>query len=104
MAASALHHSARGVQYTGVGYQALLAAYGVTVSMSRTGNCWDNAVAESFFATLKTELVREARWSTRAAAASAIGHHIEGWYNRRRRHSTLDYVSPVEYEHRLTAA
>jgi putative transposase len=103
-AAGLLHHSDRGAQYTGTGYQALLAAHGVTVSMSRTGDCWDNAVAESFFATLKTELVVEARWATRAAAASAIGHYIEGGYNRRRRHSTLDYVSPVEYEQRLTAA
>jgi len=103
-AAGLLHHSDRGVQYTGTGYQALLAAHGVTVSMSRTGDCWDNAVAESFFATLKTELVAEARWSTRATAIDAIGHYIEGWYNRRRRHSTLDYVSPVEYERRLTAA
>jgi len=72
--------------------------------MSRTGDCWDNAVAESFFATLKTELVADARWATRAAAASAIGHYSEGWYNRRRRHSTLDYLSPVEYEPRLSAA
>jgi putative transposase len=103
-AAGLLHHSDRGVPYTGTAYQALLAAHGVTVSMSRTGNCWDNAVAESFFATLKTELVVEARWATRAAAATAIGHYIEGWYNRRRRHSTLDYLSPVEYEQRLTAA
>ena len=102
--AGLLHHSDRGVQYTGAGYQALLTARGVIVSMSRTGDCWDNAVVESFFATLKTELVAEARWSTRAAATDAIGHYIEGWYNRRRRHSTLDYVSPVEYELRLTAA
>jgi putative transposase len=103
-AAGLLHHSDRGVQYTGAEYQALLAAHGVSVSMSRTGDCWDNAVTESFFATLKTELVVEARWTTRATAATAIGHYIEGWYNRRRRHSTLDYVSPVEYEQRLTAA
>jgi putative transposase len=102
--AGLLHHSDRGVQYTGAGYQALLEAQGVTVSMSRTGDCWDNAVAESFFATLKTELVAEARWSTRARASEAIGHYIEGWYNRRRRHSSLNYVSPVEYELRLTAA
>lgn len=61
-------------------------------------------MAESFFATLKTELVVEARWSTRAWAAGTIGHCIEGWYDRRRRHSTHDYVSPLEYEQRLTAA
>jgi putative transposase len=99
-----LHHSDRGAHYTGAAYQARLAAHGLTVSMSRTGDCWDNAVVESFFATLKTELGRETRWPTRAAATTALGHYIEGWYNRRRRHSTLDYRSPVEHEQRLTAA
>lgn len=94
----------RGSHYTGADYQAVLAAHGLTVSMSRKGDCWDNAVAESFFATLKTELAADARWPTRAAAAAAIAHYIEGWYNRRRRHSTLDYVSPVAYELRLQAA
>jgi transposase InsO family protein len=99
-----LHHSDRGTHYTGAGYQAALAAHGLTPSMSRVGECWDNAVAESFFATLKTELVADARWPTRAAATTAIGRYIEGWYNPRRRHSTLEYVSPVEYERRLHAA
>ncbi len=99
-----VHHSDRGSHYTGADYQAILAAHGLTISMSRKGDCWDNAVAESFFATLKTELVADARWPTRAAATGALGHYIEGWYNRRRRHSTLDYVSPVEYELRLNAA
>ncbi len=61
-------------------------------------------VVESFFATLKTELVADARWTTRAAATAAIAEFIEGWYNRRRRHSTLDYLSPAEFEARLTAA
>jgi transposase InsO family protein len=99
-----VHHSDRGTHYTGAGYQAALAAQGLTPSMSRRGECWDNAVAESFFATLKTELVADARWPTRTAATTAIGRYIEGWYNTRRRHSTLDYVSPVEYEQRLHAA
>lgn len=93
-----LHHSDRGSQYACADYRELLEARGITVSMSRRGDCWDNAVVESFFATLKTELVHEARWATRAEAASAIADFIESWYNRRRRHSSLDYVSPVEYE------
>jgi putative transposase len=96
-----VHHSDRGTPYTGAGYQAALATHGLMPSMSRRGDCWDNAVAESFFATLKTELLTDARWPTRAAATAAIGGYIEGWYNSRRRHSTLDYVSPVEYEQPL---
>ncbi|MEO6057903.1 MAG: IS3 family transposase [Gemmatimonadales bacterium] len=103
-AAGLLHHSDRGSHYTGADYRAALAAAGLTVSMSRKGDCWDNAVAESFFATLKTELVADAHWTTRAVATAAVGYYIEGWYNRRRRHSTLDYVSPVEYEQRLQVA
>ena len=66
--------------------------------MSRKGNCWDNAVVESFFASLKTELAAEARWDTRREAKSAVFEWIEGWYNRERMHSTLGYTSPVEYE------
>lgn len=99
-----LHHSDRGTSYTGEAYRAALARAGVVVSMSRRGDCWDNAVVESFFATLKTELVHDARWSTRATATAALAAYLEGWYNRRRRHSTLDYLSPVEYELRLRAA
>ena len=76
--------------------------------MSRKGNCWDNAVAESFFATLKTELVHDANWSTRAEARSAIFEYLEIFYNRRRRHSSIGYVSPEEfelkYEHEKMAA
>lgn len=102
--AGLLHHSDRGTSYTGVDYQAMLAAQGIAVSMSRRGDCWDNAVLESFFATLKTELVHDARWATQAAATAALATYIEGWYNRRRRHSTLDYLSPAEYELRLRAA
>jgi transposase InsO family protein len=67
--------------------------------MSRRGNCWDNAVAESFFATLKTELVIDADWATREEARGALFRYIEMWYNRRRRHSSLGYVSPLEFEH-----
>jgi transposase InsO family protein len=98
-----LHHSDRGNHYTGTSYQRLLAAHGVTASMSRTGNCWDNAVAESFFATLKTELVADAQWRSPSDGLEALRQYIT-WYNGRRLHSTLNYESPVAYEHRLTAA
>ncbi|HWP03136.1 MAG TPA: integrase core domain-containing protein, partial [Gemmatimonadaceae bacterium] len=97
-AAGLLHHSDRGSQYACGEYRALLAQRGIAVSMSRKGDCWDNAVVESFFATLKTELVADARWATRSAATADIAHFIESWYNRQRRHSSLGYVSPVEYE------
>ncbi len=103
-AAGLLHHSDRGTPYTAAEYQAALTGAHVAVSMSRRGDCWDNAVMESFFATLKTELVHDARWPTRGAATAALATYIEGWYNRRRRHSTLDYLSPAEYELRLRAA
>jgi putative transposase len=96
-----LHHSDRGSVYASGEYRAQLDAHGITVSMSRIGNCWDNAVAESFFATLKTELVHDARWRTRAQATDAIADFIECWYNRQRRHSSLGYLSPVEYELKL---
>jgi transposase InsO family protein len=96
-----LHHSDRGVQYAALDYRELLAAYQITASMSRRANCYDNAVAESFFATLRWELLDQREWSTRAAARSAIFEYIEVWYNRQRRHSTLDYLSPSQYEQRL---
>ena len=96
--ASLLHHSDRGSQYASEEYRTLLSAYGIACSMSRRGNCWDNAVAESFFATLKTELVHDADWHTRAEARSALFEYIEVWYNRVRRHSTLGYRCPVQYE------
>lgn len=95
-----VHHTDRGSQYACGEYRARLAAHGLTASMSRTGDGWDNAVAESFFATLKTELVHEADWSTRAAARAAVFEYLEVWYNRQRRHSALGYLSPVEYEAR----
>lgn len=93
-----LHHSDRGSQYASADYQAALTAAGITCSMSRKGNCYDNAVAESFFATLKTELVHDADWDTRAQARSAIFEYLEVFYNRRRRHSSIGYVSPEEFE------
>ena len=95
-----LHHSDRGSQYASHDYQQLLALHGIRSSMSRSGNCWDNAVAESFFASLKVELVYPSRWQTRAQARSAVFEYIEAFYNRRRRHSTLGYLSPVEFERR----
>lgn len=99
-----VHHSDRGVQYASAAYRAVLAGAGAVPSMSRPGNCWDNAVAESFFATLDAELRAEADWATPAEAAAAVGEFIVGWYNSRRRHSTLGYCSPIEYEFRLRAA
>jgi transposase InsO family protein len=100
-----VHHSDRGVQYACTAYRELLAAHGVEVSMSRRGNCWDNAVAESFFATLERELIDRHDWATRAEAARAIFDYIAAWYNTRRLHSTLNYQSPAAYEqHRTRAA
>lgn len=96
-----LHHSDRGSQYAAHRYQALLAAHGITCSMSRAGDCWDNAVVESFFASLKRELVDDADWATRDEARTAVFEFIEVWYNRERRHSSLGYLSPVEYERQL---
>lgn len=93
-----LHHSDRGSQYASHEYQALLAEHGIVSSMSRRANCWDNAVAESFFASLKMELVYRSRWRTKAEARSALFEYIEVFYNRRRRHSALGYRSPVEFE------
>lgn len=96
-----VHHSDRGVQYASAAYRALLAAHGLTSSMSRKGNCWDNAVVESFFAILKNELRPEGVWATRDAARTALGRYINGWYNYQRRHATLGYLSPYHYERSL---
>ncbi len=93
-----VHHSDRGVQYASAEYQAVLAAHGVTPSMSRRGDCWDNAVAESFFATLETELIAGAQWPTHAAATRALAEFIDRWYNGERRHSSLGHLSPAQYE------
>jgi transposase InsO family protein len=96
-----VHHTDRGSQYAAGAYRALLAAHGMTCSMSRPGDCWDNAVAESFFATLKRELVDGADWATRDEARTAVFEYIEVWYNRERRHSSLGYLSPAAYERQL---
>jgi putative transposase len=96
-----IFHSDRGCQYTSAQYRRLADHHGVRLSVGRRGQCWDNAVAESFFATIKTELLDLRPWPTRAAAHKAIFNWIEGWYNTRRRHSTLDYLSPATYEARI---
>ncbi len=99
-----LHHSDRGVQYAATDYQRLLTTHGLTPSMSRKGDCYDNAVVESFFATLDWELIKDADWHTRAEARAAIFEYIEVWYNRQRRHSALGYLSPSAYERQLMGA
>jgi len=99
-----LHHSDRGSQYASRDYQQLLATHGLICSMSRKGNCWDNAPMESFFHSLKTELIYGAVYRTRAQARQEIFEYIEVWYNRQRLHSALGYLSPMQYEQRLRAA
>jgi putative transposase len=96
-----VHHSDPGVQYASGDYRDHLARQGTVVSMRRTGRCWDNAVAESFFATLEWELVERSDWRTRDEARSAIFKDLALWYNPRRRHSSLSYLSPVDYEQQL---
>jgi transposase InsO family protein len=93
-----LHHSDRGVQYACQLYRSLLSTQDIQCSMSRPGNCYDNAVAESFFGTLKSELVHRRRYPTRAQARTSIFEWIECWYNRQRRHSSLGYLSPETFE------
>jgi putative transposase len=102
--AGLLHHSDRGSQYAATRYQRLLDEYSITASMSRKGNCWDNACVESFFGTLKRELVYHRRYATREEATQDIFEYIEVFYNRKRRHSTLGYDSPAEYEARAAVA
>ncbi len=93
-----IHHSDRGSQYAAKEYQIQLQQYGMICSMSRKGNCWDNAVAESFFHTLKTECTHEKRYSTRAEARVDVIDYIEMFYNSYRLHSTLEYQSPNDFE------
>jgi putative transposase len=93
-----VHHTDRGSPYASGDYRAALAERGIVASMSRKGDCWDNAVAESFFATLRAELVDDARYPTRRAAEHSIGQYIDGFYNTERLHSHLDYVSPIAFE------
>jgi transposase InsO family protein len=94
----AVFHSDRGCQYTSGDYARLARTNGVELSVGMTGQCWDNAVAESFFATIKRELIDTRTWPTRAGLRAAIFDYIEGWYNTRRLHSSLGYLSPTEYE------
>jgi transposase InsO family protein len=98
-----LHHSDRGSQYCSREYRKLLAQYGVIASMSRKGNCYDNAPMESFWGTLKQELVHHRRYSTRQEAIRDITEYIEVFYNRQRRQARLGYLSPAVYEHRYYA-
>jgi putative transposase len=93
-----LHHSDRGSQYASDAYQHLLARHGITVSMSGRGDCWDNAMMESFWATLKCELVHQHTYATRAQARQSIFEYVEVFYNRKRLHSSLGYVSPDSFE------
>ena len=99
-----LHHSDRGCQYTSAEYRHVLTQLGVSVSMSRKGNCWDNAVAESFFATIKTELFYRQSWPTLEHLRSSLFEYIEVFYNRKRLHSSLDYKTPSQVETEFRAA
>ena len=95
-----IHHSDRGIQYAAEAYRQALAGSGITPSMSRKGDCWDNAPMESFFHTLKTERVHHRIYATRAEARRDLFHYIEGFYNPRRLHSALGYISPADMERR----
>lgn len=98
-----IFHSDRGCQYTSGDFRKLLTRHKIVQSLSRPGQCWDNAVAESFFATLKEELLYRGVWPTRGAAKRAIFEYVEVFYNRQRMHSSLDYLTPVDYEARRSA-
>jgi putative transposase len=102
--AGLLHRSDRGSQYAVMSYQRLLGEYGLIPSMSRNGHCWDNACVESFFGTLKRELVYHRQYAMRSEATQDIFEYIEVFYNGKRRHSTLGYQSPAEYEARCAVA
>ena len=93
-----LHHSDRGSQYTSEQFQRLMADHGVTCSMSRSGNCWDNAAMESFFSSLKTERTARKTYRTRDDARADVFDYIERFYNPKRRHSTIGYMSPMDFE------
>jgi transposase InsO family protein len=93
-----IHHSDRGREYASYAYQDLLTGYGIVQSMSRSGNCWDNAYMESFFGTLKTELVHGEKYRNRLEARLSIFEYIEVFYNRFRRHSALGYKSPEQFQ------
>ena len=102
-AAGLIHHSDRGSQYCSVDYQAELKAHGILISMFGRGNCFDNAMVETFFKTLKSELVWRTAFETRVDAAAAIGRYIDGFYNPIRRRSALDFTSPAQFEKMATA-
>jgi len=99
-----LHHSDQGSQYTSEPFQSLMADNGVVCSMSRSGNVWDNAAMESFFSSLKTERVGQKVYRTRDAARADVFDYIERFHNTTRRHSTIGYISPVEFERRVMLA
>ena len=99
-----LHHSDRGTQYASADYQLALRRHGIICSMSRVGDCWDNAVAESFFATLKTELVHGRHYRSRQQAKSEVFEYIEVFYNRQRLHSALGYRTPAAFEEKVKVA
>jgi transposase InsO family protein len=99
--AGLLHHSDRGSVYASSDYREALASHAMVPSMSRKGDCWDNAVAESFFATIKGEMIDHEAFETRAEATAAIADYIDGFYNVHRLHSSIGYVSPIEFELRL---
>ena len=99
-----MHHSDQGSQYTSEQFQRLMADHGITCSMSRSGNVWDNAAMESFFSSLKTERIRNKVYRTRDDARADVFDHIERFHNPRRWHSTLVYLSPVEFENRTMRA
>ena len=96
--AGMIHHSDRGVHYACAAYRAVLAAHGVKPSMSRKGNCWDNAVAESFFSSLKFEVELDAKWNDVHDVERDISEYIDGFYNSQRRHSHNQYLSPIDFE------
>lgn len=98
--AGLVHHSDRGSQYTSLAFGQRLAEAGIAGSVGSVGDAYDNALAESFFASLETELIDRSQWSTRAAARLAVFDYIEAFYNRQRRHSALGYLSPNEFERR----
>ena len=93
-----IHHSDRGSQYCSIDYQAVLKKHGLLISMSGKGNCYDNAVVETFFKTIKSELIWPVAWQTCSQAENAVARYIDGFYNPIRRHSTLGYQSPVQFE------
>ena len=98
-----LHHSDRGSQYASAAYRAILSRHGIEASMSRTGDCYDNAATESFFSSLKGEWTRHHGYDTHEQAATSLFEYIEVFYNRKRLHSTLNYRSPVDYEARFAS-